>query len=224
MATPCAHALCPLAPRLVRPALLGLAFLGLGLCLGCGGAKPKQVGDYDPNQTSESSSSTAQGATAQSEPAEARTGSGEDRSGGGRAATKRKPKKEAADDDYDLSPADCQALSDHYRELLNKSEMEKLEARKLPEKARPKAEQGVQKIVEQGAERWSTACQGIVNSAQKRSRLTCTLDAKELARFNGCWDGSFDNEAKEIQGERDEWRTSDERASFGGALRAILCG
>jgi len=165
----------------------------LGLLLGCAGAKPKQVGDSQPTDPSMSAPSS------DAEPSGPASQSANDSSPSEPTASKHKPKGKAndADDDYEITPADCDALGEHYRELLHKSETGKLEAKKLPDKMLPKAQADVDKIVEQGAERWSKACQGIVNSPQKRSRLTCALEAKEFDRFNDCWSGKVDAEPAE---------------------------
>jgi hypothetical protein len=98
-------------------------------------------------------------------------------------------------DDYEMTPADCEALSQNYRNVLYRSLKEKLDAAKLPPKQLSAQEQKIIEQTEDGTEKWLQQCHTIVNKVQVRSRLQCALDAKELERFDGCWEGKFDNEA-----------------------------
>jgi hypothetical protein len=154
------------------------------LLVACQSPKPKQVGestDYGPPPPSAS--------TGALEP----EGDGEPSAS---ATTKRPRGALPVPDDYELTPADCEALGNIYRELLRKSELDKLEAKKLPPKMRPSAEAQVEKVVEQGAERWGEACDSVVNKVRNRSWLVCAQNAKDLDRFHGCWEGKFGAETQ----------------------------
>jgi hypothetical protein len=100
--------------------------------------------------------------------------------------------KEAGD--YTITFRDCDKLVTNYEKVLRASEMAKLEAKKFPPKFYDKAKADVDTAVQQGVDGWRAQCQSIMGSVQVRKRITCAVDAGDLDRFNGCWDGKFDNE------------------------------
>jgi hypothetical protein len=173
------------ATAMARLMLRSLWVLAPMLLVACHSPKPKQVGESTDYGTSAPSTSTA-GAS---------EGEGEGDTSASPATTKQHLPPPVPDD-YELTPADCAALSNHYRELLRATEMQKLEAKKLPPKMRPSAEAQVEKAVETGYDRWVKACDAIVNKVRNRDWLQCAQDANDLERFNGCWEGKFDAEKK----------------------------
>jgi hypothetical protein len=170
------------ARRMARHLLRPLWILLPTLLVACHTPKPKQVGE-----STDTGPSTA---AARSE------GEGEGTEGTASPATTRQHLPPPVPDDYEITPSDCESLSNAYRELLRKSEMDKLEAKKLPPKMKPSAEAGVEKVVDQGYERWSKACDSIVNKVRNRNWLVCAQNAKDIERFNGCWEGKFKDETQ----------------------------
>jgi hypothetical protein len=171
------------AVAMARHPLRSLWILAPMLLVACHSPKPKQVGESTDYGTSSPSTSTE----ASSE------GEGETSATPGTTKEHLPP---PVPDDYELTPADCESLSNHYRDLLRKTEMEKLEAKKLPPKMRPSAEAQVEKAVETGYDRWAKACDSVVNKVRNRDWLQCAQDANDLERFNGCWEGKFSAEKK----------------------------
>ena len=148
------------------------------LLVACHSPKPKQVGESNDYGPSSPSTSTAAEPEGEGEPS-------------GSSTTTKEHLPPPVPDDYEITPADCEALGNMYRELLRKKEMEKLEAKKLPPKMKPSAEAQVEKVVEQGHERWAKACDSIVNKVRNRNWLVCAQNAKDIDRFDGCWEGKF---------------------------------
>ena len=108
------------------------------------------------------------------------------------ATTGDPPPKESGD--YTITFRDCDKLVGNYEKVLRASEMAKLEAKKFPPKFYDKAKADVDQAVQQGVDGWRAQCQSIMGTVQVRKRISCAVDAGDLARFNGCWDGKFDNE------------------------------
>lgn len=99
--------------------------------------------------------------------------------------------------EYEITQHDCNLLSKKYEDLLRKDEMAKLDKKGFKPKMYEQAKKQIDKIVQEGYDNYRQQCDGIVGTVQVRSRLKCSLDAKELERFNGCADGKFDDEAPE---------------------------
>jgi hypothetical protein len=108
------------------------------------------------------------------------------------ATTGDPPPKESGD--YTITFRDCDKLVSNYERVLRASEMTKLEAKKFPPKFYGKAKEEVDKAVQQGVDGWRAQCQSIMGTVQVRKRIACAADANDLDRFNGCWDGKFDQE------------------------------
>ncbi len=99
------------------------------------------------------------------------------------------PKKaEPANDDYDMTYRDCQALAGTYGRAWERAEREKLEKKNFKPKLYETALKNVQKAAQQAHDNWLQECEGTVGSPFLYNRLKCALKAKTVERFNDCLD------------------------------------
>jgi hypothetical protein len=147
----------------------------------CGGTK-KEAAEPEPADVAEPSPPS------DPEPA----GVAED--GGGPTVEPATNRDKVREQDYEITHNDCEALAIAYARAWENDEIEKLDEKKLAEKAFQSARDEIETGKQHMHDDWLGECIKTVGTAYLYKNLQCATKARTMQRFDDCWNGKVQEE------------------------------